>query len=178
MNPQPQHPGKPQPNGLSRGLRWGPFGILLFWLVLMAGLYFVMDGFLKPPPVTVTASGDLVLPRARDGHFYADGKVNGYPVRFLVDTGATMVVVSEAVAQSAGLQGGQPTVFRTANGQLNGRVVGNVPVAIGPASVSGLRVGVGLVGDDSNRGLLGQNFLSKFNIELTGDRMVLRQKPQ
>jgi aspartyl protease family protein len=176
MNPPPSTHHRPA-NGLTRGLRWGPLGILLFWLVLMAGLYFVMDGFLKPPPVTVTASGDLVIPRARDGHFYADGSVNGHPVRFLVDTGASMVVVSEALAQSAGLQGGQPTVFRTANGQLNGRVVGNVPVAIGPASVSGLRVGVGLLGDDSNRALLGQNFLSKFNIELSGERMVLRQKP-
>ncbi|MES3011648.1 MAG: TIGR02281 family clan AA aspartic protease [Pseudomonadota bacterium] len=172
-----EHPTRPAPaTGLTRGLRWAPLGIVAFWLVVMAVLYGLMTLALKPPPVTVSANGDLSILRARDGHFYANGTVNGHPVRFLVDTGATTVVVSEAVAQAAGLSGGQATVFRTANGNLPGRVVGNVQVGVGPVQVSGLRVGVGLVGGDSDRALLGQNFLSRFNITLSGDEMVLRGK--
>ena len=172
-----EHPTRPAPaTGLTRGLRWAPLGIVAFWLVVMAVLYGLMTLVLKPPPVTVSANGDLSILRARDGHFYANGTVNGHPVRFLVDTGATTVVVSEAVAQAAGLSGGQATVFRTANGNLPGRVVGNVQVGVGPVQVSGLRVGVGLVGGDSDRALLGQNFLSRFNITLSGDEMVLRGK--
>lgn len=172
-----EHPTRPAPaTGLTRGLRWAPLGIVAFWLVVMAALYGLMTLVLKPPPVTVSANGDLSILRARDGHFYANGTVNGHPVRFLVDTGATTVVVSEAVAQAAGLSGGQATVFRTANGNLPGRVVGNVQVGVGPVQVSGLRVGVGLVGGDSDRALLGQNFLSRFNITLSGGEMVLRGK--
>lgn len=172
-----EHPTRPAPaTGLTRGLRWAPLGIVAFWLVVMAALYGLMTLVLKPPAVTVSANGDLSILRARDGHFYANGTVNGHPVRFLVDTGATTVVVSEAVAQAAGLSGGQATVFRTANGNLPGRVVGNVQVGVGPVQVSGLRVGVGLVGGDSDRALLGQNFLSRFNITLSGDEMVLRGK--
>lgn len=166
----------PNAQGLTRGLRWAPLGIVAFWLAVMAGLYGLMTQVLKPPPITVAVNGDLTIPRARDGHFYASGTVNGHPVRFLVDTGATTVVVSEAVAQAAGLNGGQPTVFRTANGDLAGRVVGNVQVGVGPVEVDGLRVGVGLVGGDSDKALLGQNFLSRFNITLSGHEMVLRGK--
>ena len=173
----PKHPASnPPAGGLTRGLRWAPLGIVAFWLVVMAALYGLMTQVLKPPPVTVAINGDLTIPRARDGHFYASGTVNGHPVRFLVDTGATTVVVSEAVAQAAGLTGGQPTVFRTANGDMAGRLVGNVQVGVGPVQVSGLRVGVGLVGGDSDKALLGQNFLSRFNITLSGEEMVLRGK--
>ncbi len=157
-------------------ISWGSVGIFVFWLAVMGLLYAGIYQYLKPKPLAVSAAGELVIPRARDGHFYADGSVNGKSVRFLVDTGATLVVVSEEFARSAGLSGGTPTVFRTANGELNGRVVSDVPVAVGPVAVSGVRIGVGLAGHEAGGGLLGQNFLSKFEVILQKDRMVLRTK--
>jgi hypothetical protein len=55
-----------------------------------------------------------------------------------------------------------------------------VPVSLGPASasaaVSGVRVGVGLVGLDADTALLGQSFLSKFEVVLSGDKMTLRRR--
>ena len=158
------------------GLRWGPLAILLFWLVVMGALYAVMRQVLKPPPLTVSVSGELVIPRARDGHFYAQGQVHGQPVTFLVDTGASLVVVSQEFARTAGMAPGEATTFRTASGELQGRIVKGVTVSVGPASVSGTRVGVGLVGSDPAMALLGQSFLSRFDIVLSGDRMVLRGK--
>ncbi len=89
---------------------------MAFWLVIMGLLYVAMNHYLKPKPVIVSAAGDLVIRRARDGHFYAAGSINGRPVNFLVDTGATLVTVSEKFAREAGLSSGIPTVFRTANG--------------------------------------------------------------
>lgn len=158
------------------GLRWGPLAIVLFWLVVMGFLYAAMKHVLKPPPLIVAATGELVIPRARDGHFYAQGHVHGQPVMFLVDTGASLVVVSQAFALAAGLAPGEATTFRTANGELQGRIVKGVNVSVGPVSVSGTRVGVGLVGSDPAMALLGQSFLSKFEIVLSGDSMVLRGK--
>ena len=160
------------------GMRWGTLGILAFWLVVMGGLYVAMQQVLKPKSISVNMTGDLVIPRDRDGHFYAPGTINGQPVRFLVDTGASLVVVSEAMAQSAGLAKGESTVFQTANGPLKGRTVAGVPVSVGPAAVSGVRVGVGLVGMGSDTALLGQSFLSKFEVVLSGDKMVLRRRSQ
>lgn len=162
--------------GLSKGVKWGPFWILVFWMVVMGLLYVAMNHYLKPKPLIVSATGDLIIPRARDGHFYARGEVNGRPVSFLIDTGASMVTVSEQFARNAGLAGGVPTVFKTANGDLPGRIVADVPVTLGPAGVSGVRVGVGFVGHEVDDALLGQSFLAKFEVLLEKDRMTLRKR--
>ena len=161
---------------VSTGLKFGPLGIVLFWLVVMGLLYLAMNHYLKPAPLVVTASGDLVIPKSRNGHFHVAGQVNGHPVQFMVDTGASMVVVSEAFASKAGLPQGVPITFRTANGELPGRVVQGVPVEVGPVAVSGIRVGVGLLGGNADEALLGQSFLSQFDVTMERDRMVLRRR--
>ena len=163
-------------SGLPKGLKWGPFGIVVFWMVIMGLLYVAMNHYLKPKPLVVTASGDLVIPRARDGHFYAAGAVNGKPVNFMVDTGASQVTISEQFAREAGLSGGVATVFKTANGDMPGRIVTDVPVTLGPLDVSGVRVAVGFIGHEVGDALLGQSFLSKFEVLLQKDQMTLRQR--
>lgn len=167
----PSRSGSSAVNGL---LKWGHVGVVAFWLAVMGVVYLGMNHYLKPKPLIVTMQGEVKIPRSRDGHFYAEGTVNGRPVRFLVDTGASTVTVSEAFAVSAGLMGGEPTVFNTANGPLNGRTLRNVPVTVGPVAVSAVTVGIGLVGLQTGDGLLGQSFLSKFRIELSKDELVLR----
>lgn len=52
----------------------------------------------------------------------------------------------------------------------------DVPVTLGPIRVSGVRVGVGLVGGAVDEALLGQSFLSQFNITLSQDQMTLRPR--
>lgn len=156
-------------------LRWGHVGLVAFWLAAMGVLYVGMSYFMKPKALIVTASGDLKIPRARDGHFYVQGTVSGRPITFLVDTGASSVFVSESFARRAGLPAGDPATFHTANGSIAGRVVKDVEVAVGPLRVSALRVGVGMVGADEDRGLLGQNFLRRFRISITEREMLLQQ---
>lgn len=168
---------RPRTTGIrSRGLNWGSIGIAIFWLAVIGVLYAGMTRYLQPAPVRVSATGDLVIPRARDGHFYAAGRVNGKPVNFMVDTGASLVTVSEKFAHTAQISKGVATVFKTANGDLPGRIVTGVPVTLGPVSVSGVRVGVGLVGDNASDALLGQSFLSKFEVVLSKEHMILRHK--
>lgn len=170
---------KPNPStsdDLPAGLKWGPFRIAAVWLVVMGLLYLLMVQYLKPGQIKVMASGALVIPQDRDGHFYADGTVGGKPVRFLVDTGASMVVVSEALARQAGLGDGKPVVFKTANGDMQGRYLRDVTVAVGPVEVTGVRVGVGLVGGEPEEALLGQSFLNQFDITLSGQQMTLQAK--
>ncbi|MDB5867725.1 MAG: aspartyl protease-like [Polaromonas sp.] len=154
----------------------GSTAIFIFWLAVMGLLYTGMTHYLKPKPISISASGDLVIPRARDGHFYAAGLVNGRPVSFMVDTGASLVTVSEKFAERAGIAKGVATTFKTANGEVPGRIVTGVPVALGPISVSSVRIGVGLVGGDEAEALLGQSFLSKFELLMSGQQMILRQK--
>lgn len=161
-------------DSLPRGLRWGPLGIVVFWLVLMAAVYGGIQLVMKPRQTTVSVTGDITIPRARDGHFYVTGLVAHQPVVFLVDTGASLVTVSAEFADAAGLGPGRPTRFNTANGVIDGRIVPDIPVSIGGASISGIQVAVGLVGAGRDKALLGQSFLSKFRITLTRDAMVLQ----
>lgn len=173
---QQYDPEQVQAAALARQAQRGTLGILAFWLLVMGGVYLAMDHYLKPSPAVVTAEGELVIARARDGHFYTPGLVNGRPVNFMVDTGATLVSVSTPFARAANIGPGEPTTFRTANGERPGEVVTGVPVTIGPVSVSSVRVGVGLTGDSEDDALLGQSFLSKFDVLLLQDRMILRPK--
>jgi aspartyl protease family protein len=169
--------GKSAPLTVSRAPRQtGLIPMMIFWFVVMGLLYVGMTHYLKPKAAQVLANGDLVIARARDGHFYAPGTVNGQAVIFMVDTGASLVSVSEPLAQTAKMRGGVPTTFHTANGSHPGRVVDGVVVAVGPVQVSNVRVGVGLVMGDDNQALLGQSFLGKFDISMTQNQMVLRAR--
>lgn len=150
--------------------------MLIFWCAVMGLLYLLMAHYQQPRQAVVLANGDLVLERARDGHFYGEGTVNGQAARFIVDTGATVVGVSQAFADKAGLQGGVPTAFKTANGLVSGHMVDGVPVSIGPLQVSQVRVGVGLLGLGDNEVLLGQSFLRHFDIRMTKTQMVLHAR--
>ena len=161
---------------ISQLKRLAPMGIICFWALLTLGAYFAFNEFFKPVPQLITSSGDLVLTRSRDGHFYADGAVNGAPVRFLVDTGASLVVVNENLARTVGLNSGEPTVFRTANGELQGYIAPNATVALGTLSISNSGVGGGLAGHSEREALLGQNFLSKFDVTIGKDQMTLRKR--
>ncbi|MDP1531424.1 retropepsin-like aspartic protease family protein [Rhodoferax sp.] len=156
--------------------RTGLIPMMVFWCVVMALLYGAMNHYLKPKQVEVLANGDLVIHRSHDGHFYTLGTINGREVKFLVDTGASLVSVSEAFAQKALIRGGVSTTFRTANGDRLGRVVEGVGVSIGPVSLTNVRVGVGISASDENDALLGQSFLSKFDIAISKNQMVLRSR--
>jgi aspartyl protease family protein len=175
MDPnKPPPPVTPPTARTATVVRGGAFTVVVFWVLVMGLLYAAMRYTLQAAPVVISTSGDLVIPKARDGHFYAPGTVNGQPVMFLVDTGASLVTVSEAFAQRAGLAPGRPMLFKTANGNLRGRIVQGVSVGVGPIQVSAVQVGVGLVGGDADQALLGQSFLSQFDVLVSKDQMQLR----
>jgi len=123
-------------------------------------------------PISINmASREIV--RAADGHFYADAMVNGAPVHFLIDTGASMVALTPADAQRAGIA--LPAERATAQGA--GGAIEVIPVvieriAIGPLEARGVR---GAVARELPISLLGQSFLGQVGrVEIEGDRMTLR----
>ena len=167
-----KHLGAQAPSPKQTGL----IPMMIFWCVVMGLLYVLMTHYLTPKQAQVSVNGDLVIKRSHDGHFYTTGTINGKEVKFMVDTGASLVSVSEKFAQKAFIRGGVPTTFHTANGDRPGRVVEGLGVSIGPVSVTNVKVGVGLNLGDEKDALLGQSFLSKFDITMTKNQMVLRAR--
>lgn len=149
----------------------------LFWLAALGALYLGMERWLQPSrDVAVQADGSVQLQRHRDGHFYAAGAINGQPVLFMVDTGATAIAVTDALADAAGLQGGTQATFYTANGPRSGRLVRADTVTVGPLTVQQLTVGTGYTGSTPQSALLGQNFLKQFDVRMHGDVMEIRTR--
>lgn len=121
----------------------------------------------------VTAPAPRLLQRGPDGHFYADAQVNGATVRFMVDTGASMVVLTGADAQRAGIQ--LPSEREIAMGV--GGPVEVTPVTVDRIAIGGIEArGVqAAVAEELPVSLLGQSYLQRVgSIEIRGDTMVLR----
>lgn len=113
----------------------------------------------------------------RDGYF-VDGLINGQPVRFLVDTGATTVAMSERHAGKLGIQH-RLNGERIGVGTASGSAVGH-RVMLQSVSVNGLRQNdlsaVVIEGNSPRYVLLGMNFLSKFDIDQRENLLILRNK--
>lgn len=155
--------------------RWH-FRALLIWLLLLAGVYLLFDKALAPKvaAVSTAGSGEVVIPQSRDGHYYLAGSINGKPITFMIDTGASSVAVSREFARSAGLPAGYPTTFSTANGTHQGEIVAHQTVEAGGISVSNIAIGVGLDMGRPDQGLLGQSFLNHVAVSQADGRMTLK----
>lgn len=106
----------------------------------------------------IADGNELRIPIGDDGHFHVDATVNGQPVRFMVDSGASTTTISTADARKAGMEfGSRRAVVNTANGPT--QVIQSYAnrLDIGPISRTDFPVDISQQ-DDMN--LLGMNFLS------------------
>ncbi len=110
-----------------------------------------------------------------DGHFHVTADVDGVEVLFLVDTGASDVVLTEDDARRLGFDPARLTysqVFSTANGLVRGAPVRLDRVSIGPVSVTNVRASVNEASMD--RSLLGMSFLSRIGgYQVRGEVLTL-----
>jgi aspartyl protease family protein len=118
----------------------------------------------------------VVLAAGPGGHFMTEGQINGRTVQFMVDTGATTIAMSEADAKRIGLnyQGGTPVRMSTANGVTQGWRVSLNTVRVGDVMVSGVEAVVSPGGMPYV--LLGNSFLSRFQMTRNNDQMVLERR--
>lgn len=118
-----------------------------------------------------------ILKDGRGGYF-VDGLINGQPVRFLVDTGATSIAMSELHAARLGIRHrveGQRVGVGTASGSAVGHRVTLRTVSVGGIRLNGLDAVV-IDGDSPRDVLLGMNVLSEFEIDQRENLLILRTK--
>ncbi len=134
-------------------------------------------------PVSVGATGSgggggsrIVLTADSRGHFVTAGGINGRPVTFMLDTGATSVGMSMADAQRIGLDHtrGQPVTMNTANGTVPGWRVKLDSVKVGDVTVYDVDAIVSP--QPMPYVLLGNSFINRFSMRRDAEQMVLERR--
>ena len=121
---------------------------------------------------------EIIVYRGPDTMYRTTGSMNGYPVNFLVDTGASSIAISSIEAKRLGINyklNGKPTWVSTASG-----VERAMTVVIDKVTISGhtIRAVEGLVieGAEPSTPLLGMSYLNRFKIINDGNLMRLKRK--
>ncbi|MEN8174981.1 MAG: TIGR02281 family clan AA aspartic protease [Pseudomonadota bacterium] len=148
------------------------------WMLMLVLLAWLGDSYFRERNepnrgLMVGGSGPVVLKRSRGGHYLAPGLINGKPVRFIVDTGASLVALSETLAARVGAGKGAEWPMQTANGAVIGWRSTLDSVQLGALRQS--RVPAVIMPNlDNGEVLLGMSFLRHLELIQRGDQLVLQ----
>ena len=155
----------------------------LIWVLVCALIVIAYDnrhlleGTLLPAQQSVDRAGNVTLLRNREGYFQVRAQVNGTTVEFIVDTGASLIVLSKADARRAGIDIDGLTfdgVAATANGEVRFARVLLESLVLGEAVDANVLASVNA--GDLDTSLLGLAYLNRFRrIVIEGDVMRLER---
>lgn len=173
-NPQQSTPGKKFGKGM-----W-----IATWLVglVMLTMFFAQQekSWINPnqtPEFRTTQAGvqEVILERNRQGHYIVSGSINGKRADFLLDTGATDVVVSENLAKAYGLKRGPRSTAMTANGNITVYATRIEQLSIG--NITLYQVNASINPGMKDLILLGMSALKQVELTQRGDTLTLRNYP-
>lgn len=162
---------------LSTTLQQAAIWVLIFVGVVIAyGFSDTLKQQIMPSRATQSAQG-FEVQRARDGHFYLTLQVNGKNIPFVVDTGATDIVLTQDDAEKIGIDPDTLTYIgraKTANGVVKTASAVLNRIALGDMVDYDVRASVN--GGKMDGSLLGMAYLNRFSeISMRGDRLILKR---
>jgi len=123
----------------------------------------------------ISSDGEITIPRASDGHYYVKAKINGVDISFLVDTGASDLVLTREDAEKVGIKVENLPFLgsaNTANGTVPIAYTRLAEVSLGP--YLDRAVSASINGGEMLKSLLGMSYLGLYDrIEILSDRLVL-----
>ena len=150
------------------------WGLIFIGVIAAIGLWGDVRQTVLPAAATVSEGGQIIVPRGQDGHYHVIAEVNGTRIAFVVDTGATDVVLTEKDAARAGIDLAALAYTgraRTANGEVRTAPV-RIDISLGGMEDSRLRASVNE--GEMSQSLMGMSFLSRFSrVEIARGELVL-----
>ncbi|WP_037307269.1 retropepsin-like aspartic protease family protein [Ruegeria halocynthiae] len=144
-------------------------------VIAIVGLWEDIRTTVGPAPQMTVIGETIEVPRSYDGHYYLPVVVNGEPITFLVDTGASQIVLSEQDATRIGIDPDQLNYFgraATANGEVRTAPVRLDSLELGP--ITDRNVSAWINEGELRQSLLGMDYLHRFsNIQFTDGRLIL-----
>lgn len=161
-------------------LGWGM--ITAAWLLVLSLLYIFFDQWMERQNnpnrdlnlYSTTGAHELVLKRNRSGHYVAPGTINGKPVTFMLDTGATLVSVPAHQGATLGLKPGAYGKSQTANGIVDIRFTKIESLTLGPFHLREVRAALNPGMNNDNQVLLGMSVLKHLEFTQSGRNLILR----
>lgn len=153
------------------------WGLIFLGVIAGFGLWSDIRDDILPRQTVFEEQGRVEVPRAPDGHYYLNVAINGTPVPFVVDTGATDIVLTRRDAARAGIDPARleyTGVAGTANGLVRTARVRVDRIAIG--GIEDRDVSLSVNQGDLDISLLGMSYLQRFRrLEITGGTLVLER---
>ncbi len=139
------------------------------------GLWSDIQQTVRPQQMVFADENRIVVPRGPNGHYYIDAAVNGAPTRFVLDTGATSMVLTKADALAAGLDPDDLQYYSramTANGAVRTAPVRLDSITLG--HITDRDVPAVVNEGEMNNSLMGMTYLERWGkIEIAGDTLTL-----
>ena len=159
---------------------FGKYMIIAAWVLALALLTMFFNEHLerqRNPNRQLKTATDGTLPvvrlqRNRFGHYVATGEINGQPVEFMLDTGATDVSIPADVADRLGLERGRRAVYQTANGPITAWRTTIDEIRLGPIRVGPVPASIN-PHDSTEAVLLGMSFLRALDFSQQGNTLTL-----
>lgn len=161
---------------LNRSLQYAAvWGMIFVGGAAAVGLWQDISRDARRPQMVLTGGDRIVVPKSRDSHYYLTLDINDTPVRFVVDTGATDLVLTQADARSAGIDPDSLNFHgsaNTANGTVRTAFVRLDTVTLG--DVTDTNVAAVVNAGEMQQSLLGMGYLQRWGrIEITGGELIL-----
>ena len=153
------------------------WGLIFVGIIAVAGLWSDIRRDVIPRQSAVIEGARIVVPRSWDGHYYLTLKADGAPVEFIVDTGATEIVLSRQDAVRAGIDPEKliySGIASTANGTVRTARTALDKLEIGP--IVDRNVAVWVNEGEMEGSLLGMAYLRRFErLQISDGRLVLER---
>ncbi|TLP64461.1 TIGR02281 family clan AA aspartic protease [Parasedimentitalea maritima] len=139
------------------------------------GLWGDIRNTVRPQQSVINSTGQVEVPRSADGHYYLTLDINTVPITFLIDTGATDVVLNARDARRAGIDPDTLNYLgraNTANGEVRTASVWLDSISLGNITDSNVRVWVNQ--GELDQSLLGMAYLQRWSsIEIRNGALLL-----